>query len=535
MGSGRPTEPDDIPRIRCEGITKTYPGVVASDDITLAIQPSKIHALLGENGAGKSTLMKILYGITQPDHGSIWWDGHPIALHSPAQARQLGIGMVLQHCSLFETLTVAQNIALSLGKEQTGKLKTLARRISEIGAHYDIPIVPQQLVRHLSTGERQWVEILRCLIQNVRLLILDEPTTALIPSEVDKLFILLRRLSSEGRSILFVSHKLNEVQALCHTATILRYGRIIGQCKPKSTAPRTMAKMMLGTNAKLHTRHPAPLRNTSVLQINHLTTPADHHLGTMLKNIQFSAQRGEILAIASVAGNGQNELLSLLSGERRSNHKTSLLLGKQAIGHWLPHQRRMEGICVVPEERLGRGAVPDMPLEENALLTGFLQNTVKHGFIRHQQVAAFAHRIINRFAVKIPDSRAPAKSLSRGNLQKFIIGREILQQPKVLICARPTYGVDVGAAHTIHEALFALRDAGSSIIILSEDLDELFQISDRIGTLYNGYLSPIRPTSDVSIEEVDHWMSGCFTLVDDDMEPITTKDTIERPEEEICS
>ncbi|OQX33476.1 MAG: ABC transporter [Oceanospirillales bacterium LUC14_002_19_P2] len=529
MDSGHPAETDAIPRIRCEGVTKTYPGVIASDNIALSIQPGEIHALLGENGAGKSTLMKILYGVTQPDKGQIWWDGKPVRLNSPAQARQLGIGMVFQHFSLFETLTVAQNIALSLGKKSTGNLKALAIRITETAEAYGMPVDPDRHVHTLSTGERQRVEIIRCLIQNVRLLILDEPTSVLTPSEVDKLFIVLRQLSQEGCSILFISHKLHEVQALCHTATILRHGRITGQCNPKTTAPQAMARMMVGNNARLHTRYPSQTGKNAALIIDQLSEPADHSFGTALKGVHFSALRGEILGIAGVAGNGQKELLSLLSGERRASVKQSLQMDDQSIGHWSPRRRRANGICVVPEERLGRGAVPDMHLRDNTLLTGFLQDTVTGGFVRNRRVTAFADRIIEHFGVKTSTSKAAAKSLSGGNLQKFIIGREILQRPEVLVCAHPTWGVDVGAANTIHEALIALRDAGAAIIVISEDLDELFQISDRIGALCNGQLSPIKPTADVSLDEVGSWMAGLFTV--DDITATPANPTQASPEE----
>lgn len=532
MNSNNPISLDDTPRIRCKGITKHYSEMTANDDITLAIQSGGIHALLGENGAGKSTLMKIFSGVIQPDRGRIWWNGDPVALGSPVQARQLGIGMVSQPFSLFETLTIAQNIALSLGRRGTGRLKTLARCISDIAERYDMPIDPQQHIHTLSVSERQRVEMIRCLIQNARLIILDEPTSALTPSEVNKLFIVLRRLSSEGRSILFISHKLHEVQTLCHTVTILRRGRITGQCNPKATAPQAMAKMMLGANARLHIRYPEKINQSSILRVNQLTELASHRFGAALKNIHFSAQRGEILAIASVAGNGQNELLSLLSGERLASNTINLLFDGEPIGHWSPDQRRAKGICVVPEERLERSVVPDMHLKDNALLTGFLQNTIKYGFIQKRHVASFARRIIDNFAVKTSSS-ATAKSLSGSNLKKFIIGREILQKPKILICAHPTKGVDVAATHFIHEALIALRDTGTSIIIMSDDLDELFQISDRIGALYNGHLSPIKPTSGVSIDDLDRWMVGLFTL-GGDRKPITAASTSERSKEEIC-
>lgn len=508
MDSDHPAEKDAFPRLRCEGITKICPGIVANDNISLSIQPGEIHALLGENGAGKSTLMKILGGVTQPDQGRIWWCGKPVRFDSPVQARQQGIGVVFQRFSLFETLTIAQNIALSLGKKNTGNLNSLATRILQVAERYGMPIDPDRHVHTLSMSERQRVEIIRCLVQQVRLLILDEPASVLIPSETDQLFVMLRQLSQEGCSILFISHKLHEVQALGHTVTILRRGRVTGQCNPKTTAPRAMIRMMIGNNARLHTRYPGQTGKNAVLTVRHLSELSDHRFGTDLKDVHFSVLRGEILGIAGIAGNGQKELLSLLSGERLASVKHRVRMNGQAIGHWSPLRRRKEGICVVPEERLGHGVVPEMHLQDNALLTGYLQDTVTDGFICSRHVTAFTHRIIKYLGIHTSTRKAAARSLSDSNLQKFIIGREILQRPRLLVCAHPTRGVDVDATNTIHEALIALRNVGAAIIVISEDLDELFQISDRIGALCNGRLSPVKLTTDVSIDEAENWMAG---------------------------
>ncbi|MGI2029514.1 ABC transporter ATP-binding protein [Endozoicomonas acroporae] len=504
-------------RIRCAGITKVYPGVVANDQVSLAIRPGEIHALLGENGAGKSTLMKILYGVTQPDSGHIWFDGQQHTLKSPAHARRLGIGMVFQHFSLFETLTVVENIALSfygkaMDKSAAGQLKDLARRIEEISSRYGMPIDPHRHVHSLSTGERQRVEIIRCLVQDISLLILDEPTSVLTPQEVSSLFVTLKKLAAEGCSLLFISHKLQEVKALCDSATVLRHGKIAGTCDPKTTSTEDMASMMVGSQTTLGQRYSFSTNKNDDKRLNvtGLTEAALGDFGTPLHNIHFSVKPGEILGIAGVAGNGQKELIQLLSGERLATSPDFITLDNQPIGQLTPGKRRRLGMAVVPEERLGRGAVPDMSLSDNGLLTGFLQNLVSGGFLRQRRIHRFANNVISRFRVKAHGNSADAKSLSGGNLQKFIIGREILQNPKLLICASPTWGVDVGAANLIHQSLIDLRDKGTAIVVLSEDLDELFQISDRIGALCHGKLSTVKPVRETSINEVGQWMAGVF-------------------------
>ncbi|CAM3515398.1 ABC transporter ATP-binding protein [Parendozoicomonas haliclonae] len=497
-------------RIRCQGISKIYPGVRANDDISLAIRPGEIHALLGENGAGKSTLMKILYGVTNPDTGQIWWNGEPVSIRSPGQARDLGIGMVFQHFSLFETLTVAENIALGLPADQARDRQQLNERIRSVSERYGIAVDPDRQVHTLSIGERQRVEIIRCLLQNISLLILDEPTSVLTPQEVNRLFDSLRTLSDEGCSILFISHKLHEVQTLCHGATVLRNGKVSGECDPRTTSTTEMAAMMVGSHTELGVPYPKVDGGRELLTLHKLSANKEDDFGTDLQDISLDVRAGQILGIAGVAGNGQKELLKLLSGERHAPQANQITLEGQAIGQLSPYKRRRLGIATVPEERLGRGAVPEMSLKENGLLTGFLENLLQLGFLRNSRIANFSSNVVERFGVKAAGIHAEARSLSGGNLQKFIIGREIQQNPKLLICASPTWGVDVGAANTIHQALISLRDQGTAIIVISEDLDELFQISDRIGALCHGQLSPIKPIQNTSIEEVGGWMAGVF-------------------------
>ena len=497
-------------RLILEGITKQYPGCLANDNVSLQIKPGTIYALLGENGAGKSTLMKVIYGVVKPDSGRITWEGKQIEITAPVHARELGIGMVFQHFSLFETLTVLENIALSMDKRAARDMDALAARISEVSAKYGMALEPHRPVHTLSTGERQRVEIVRCLIQDIKLLILDEPTSVLTPQEVDTLFNTLHQLAAEGTSILFISHKLKEVQSLCDFATVLRGGRVTGSCVPREESPNSMARLMVGDDTPVSHDYIKVTGGAPLLSVRKLSLPTSDPFGIPLQNINFEVKSGEILGIAGVAGNGQSELLSALSGEILSPDANSISFRSGPIGRLTPDQRRRLGMGVVPEDRLGRGAVPDMSLWENGLLTGFFEGLVSKGFLQTEAIDEFCSRIIRDYKVKCAGNNALAKSLSGGNLQKFIIGREIQQEPRCLIAAHPTWGVDIGAAIAIHKALIALRDSGAAILVVSEDIDELFAISDRMCALYHGQLSPAKATADTTIDEVGSWMAGIF-------------------------
>ncbi|MFV3406316.1 ABC transporter ATP-binding protein [Pseudomonas sp. NY15463] len=504
------------PRLELRAISKRYPGTLANDRIDLRIAPGEIHALLGENGAGKSTLMKIIYGVVRPDSGQMLWEGEALQVRDPAQARRLGIGMVFQHFSLFETLTVAQNIALALGA-QAGTPQQLAPRIEAVAQRYGMGLDPQRLVHSLSIGERQRVEIVRCLMQQIKLLILDEPTSVLAPQEVDELFVTLRALAAEGCSILFISHKLNEVRSLCHHATVLRAGRVSGHCEPAHCSDLELARLMVGNAEGLQASYPKRIGGLPRLRVDDLSWRNPDPFGASFEHLRLEVRCGEIVGIAGVAGNGQDELLALLSGETRLNagERERITLDGQPMAHLYPDARRALGLAFVPAERLGHGAVPDMSLTDNALLTAFQQGLVSRGLIRSGKVLALAEQIIQSFAVKTPGPQAQARSLSGGNLQKFILGREILQNPRLLVAAHPTWGVDVGAAAAIHRALIALRDAGAAILVISEDLDELLQISDRIGALCSGRLSPLKATAHTHTVEVGGWMAGQFDTAQD--------------------
>jgi len=499
-----------IARLELTGISKSYPSVVANSGISLRVMPGEIHAMLGENGAGKSTLMKIIYGVVRPDAGAIQWNGREVEITSPSAARRLGIGMVFQHFSLFETLTVAQNIALAL--DDSPDPGSLAPRIREVSGQYGLPIDPDRLVHSMSVGERQRVEIVRCLLQEPRLLIMDEPSSVLTPQAVEKLFESLRRLAAQGCSILYISHKLDEIQALCDRATVLRAGRVAGTANPREETARTLARMMIGRDlptCRLTPREAGEIR----LAVRDLSLPSSEPFGTDLKNVHLSVRAGEIVGIAGISGNGQAELLRVLSGEDPLADAGAVQLLGRAAGRMGPAQRRALGMRFVPEDRLGRGAVPEMSLAANALLTGYGEPLTHRGLIQFAQVRDFARRIIERFGVKAAGEQSLAGSLSGGNLQKFIVGRETLLQPKVLVVAQPTWGVDVGAAALIHQALVDLRDEGVAVLVVSEELEELFLICDRLAVLAGGRLSRAVRTSDTAVDEVGIWMSGNFATV----------------------
>ncbi|MFB9980769.1 ABC transporter ATP-binding protein [Mesorhizobium kowhaii] len=495
-----------IPRLELRNISKHYPGVVANDDVSLSILPGEIHAVLGENGAGKSTLMKIIYGAVQADSGEILCDGSPIHSHNPAVSRALGIEMVYQHFALFESVSVVENIALSVSTPFD--LPGLSRKVLDLSQRYGMPVDPARLVHNLSVGERQRVEILRCLLQNPKLLILDEPTSVLTPQAVLRLFETLRQLAVEGCSILYISHKLDEVQTLCDTATVLRNGRVTGTATPKQTTATDLARMMVGS--KLPEMHVSPSipAEKPMLEIRGLSAPATDIYGVDLADISFNVFGGEIVGIAGVSGNGQAELVSLLSGERLHHQSDAIRIGGIASGHLDADRRRRAGFAFVPEERLGRGAVPAHSLIENGLLTGHRLGPVRGGLIDRKRAANFSRAIVEIFKVKTNGVGAKAQSLSGGNLQKFIVGREIALQPKLLLVSQPTWGVDVGAAAFIRQTLVDLSRAGAAVLIVSEELDELFEICDRLLVICNGRLTKSLIRTQTDREEVGLLMTG---------------------------
>jgi ABC-type uncharacterized transport system ATPase subunit len=497
----------DPPLLQLAGITKQFPGCLANDDVDLTVERNQIHALLGENGAGKSTLVKIIYGVMRPDAGAIIWQGERVAIQNPAHARRLGIGMVFQHFSLFEALTVAENIALGLNdaKDRVG----LYGRIVEVSTSYGLPVDPDKRVHDLSVGERQRIEIVRCLLQNPKLLIMDEPTSVLTPQEVLLLFATLRRLAAEGCSILYISHKLEEVRALCQAATVMRLGRVVAHCTPSEKTARELASIMISAELKPAGERRAPAAGKPRLVLDRLSLRANSEFGTSLQSISVSVAGGEILGIAGVAGNGQGELMAALSGETLAGRPEMVIVDKVPAGHMGPHERRRLGGCFVPEERNGHGAVTTMSLAQNGFLSAHLRAAlVRLGVIDQRRTRAFADSVIRRFDVRTTGAAAVAQSLSGGNLQKFLVGREVLLDPAVLVISQPTWGLDAGAALAIHEAIVALSASGAAVVVISQDLDEIFLLSDRIAVIAAGRLSEPIPVRDASLERVGLLMGG---------------------------
>ncbi len=496
-----------LPRLELVGITKTYPGVVANNNVSLRIMPGEIHALLGENGAGKSTLVKFIYGVQRADAGRVLWNGEEVSIASPNAARKLGIGMVFQHFSLFDAMTVEENISIGISPELTKG--DLAGRIREVSTQYGLPLDPARYVHTLSVGERQRIEVVRCLLQNPSLLIMDEPTSVLTPQEVDELFRTLRRLSGEGVSILYISHKLEEIRALCHNATIMRMGEVVAECVPENETARSMAEMMMGENLVSPVRAERHTDGKVRLELRNLSAPSSHQHGTDLKNIGLEVRAGEVLGIAGIAGNGQREFLEALSGEVPVADGDAIRVDGTPIGNLGAIEHRIAGMGLVPEERLGHGAVPEMSLWENAFLSAARRlNLVRRGFIDVAGSTKFAAEVVERFRVKTPGVGHAASSLSGGNLQKFIIGREIMQNPGVIVALQPTWGVDAGSAASIRQELIDLAAAGAAVLVVSQDLEELFEISDRIAVICEGRLSEPRPAEDMTVDEIGLLMAG---------------------------
>ncbi len=493
------------PRLQLAGITKRYPGVLANSDIALTVQPGEIHAVLGENGAGKSTLMKIIYGSVKPDAGSVVMDGQPVLVRNPHEARALGISMVFQHFSLFDTLTVAENVWLGLDKL---RLAEVSQRITQTTQAYGLELDPTRPVHTLSVGERQRVEIVRALLTHPKLLILDEPTSVLTPQAVESLFVTLRRLAEQGCSILYISHKLHEIRALCTACTVLRGGRVSGVCDPRQESNASLSRLMIGAEPPA-LEHREVQVGATVLDVRGLSLAREEQFGVDLQQVALQVCAGEVVGIAGVSGNGQKELLYALSGEDTRADAGTILVKNQDAGRLGPMQRRELGLNFVPEERLGRGAVPTLGLAHNLLLTR--GDAVKAGgWIHLAGLQAQAEGIIGRYNVKANGANAAAMSLSGGNLQKFIVGREIEAKPSLLIVSQPTWGVDVGAAAQIRGEILKLRDSGCAVLVVSEELEELFEICDRLYVMAKGHLSPSLRRADATVERVGQWMSGLW-------------------------
>jgi len=495
------------PLLALHNISKRYPSVVANDQISLAVEAGSIHAILGENGAGKSTLMKLVYGVIEPDQGEIYWQGEAVDLRGTAAARKLGIGMVFQHFSLFETLSVVENISLTI----PGSRKTLANRILELGSRYQLQVNPEASVHSLSVGERQRVEIIRCLLQDLKLLILDEPTSVLPPQHVQSLFDALRKLRDNNVAILYISHKLEEIRQLCDVATILRAGKVTATVDPNQKTAHELATLMIGHDIpQVRSRKPPLDNQPTALKITKLSVASESPFGTDLSQINLSVKRGEIVGIAGVSGNGQQELAKLISGEKivADLPPDAIVMLDKSVAQLTATERRRLGFSFVPEERMGRGAVPPMSLSMNSLLTASDMDMHSRGFLRKKVIDEYTSQCINDFDVRCSGVKETASSLSGGNLQKFIVGRELKLSPQLLFLSQPTWGVDIGAATAIRQRLIDLRNAGVAILVVSEELEELFQISDRLYVMREGSLSESLTTAELSPNDIGEYMIG---------------------------
>jgi len=493
-------------------LTKLFGSFAACNEIDLEIQPGEIHALLGENGAGKSTLVKMLFGVLEPTQGEIVWQGKPAAIDSPGTARKLGIGMVFQHFSLFEALTVAENIALSLdGKIPIAKISEEAARLSRA---YGLPLDPNAHVADLSVGERQRIEIVRALLQNPKLIILDEPTSVLTPQEADRMFETLFQLRDEGRSVLYISHRLEEVQRICSRATVLRHGKVTGACDPRQETTGSLARMMVGSDVASVKHEGLGNAGDIQLEVAGLSAPARTPFAMSLKDVSLRVRAGEVLAIAGVAGNGQGELFDVISGEYIVPSDNLIHVRGKPVGTKGINARRLLGAGFVPEERHGHAAVSAMKLSDNLVLArnqsdrktflggGFL-NIIRHGTVKQA-----AKRICQAMDVRKSGEDPAAGALSGGNLQKFIVGRELDRQPSVLVVNQPTWGVDAGAASRIRQALVDLARDGSAVLVISQDLDEIFEVATDIAVISEGRLSPSYPAGELTREKIGLLMGG---------------------------
>jgi ABC-type uncharacterized transport system ATPase subunit len=500
----------EAPLLQLAGVVKSFPGCLANDRVDLSIRRGEIHALLGENGAGKSTLVKIIYGVLRPDAGEIHWRGESVYIANPAFARKLGIGMVFQHFSLFEALTVTENIAL--GMPGAVDIRRLSDTIARVSQEYGLPLVPSAIVADLSVGERQRIEIVRCLLQQPKLLIMDEPTAVLTPQEADQLFVTLERLASEGCAVLYISHRLEEVKRLCHNATILRHGKVVASLDPGKETAASLARLMVG--AEIHAVKAGavvgagPIR----LELKHLNQPADSPFAVALRDVSLALRGGEIVAIAGVAGNGQSELFDALSGERPNGAADAIRIDGKPCGALGVTARRKLGAAFVPEERLGHGAVPGFTLSENVILTRHSAGgqLVRSGFVNKQDADAVSARVSAAYDVRKGKPDPEARALSGGNLQKFVVGRELDRAPGVLVVNQPTWGVDAGASALIRQALIDLARAGSAVLAISQDLDEIFEIADRIAVISRGHLSEAYPAGELTRERIGLLMAGAY-------------------------
>ncbi len=490
--------------LEMRGITKTFPGVLANDSVDFDVRAGEVHTLLGENGAGKSTLMKILFGLYTADEGTITFEGSPLEIDSPAAAIQAGIGMIHQHFMLVPTFTVTENVALGLGTSDMGQVR---ERLTELAETYGLDVDPDALVWQLAVGERQRVEILKALYRDAHLLVLDEPTAVLTPQEVNDFFVTLRQIADDGRGLIFISHKLHEVMALSDRITVLRDGRVTGSTTPAETSRQQLAQMMVGRPVKLAPDKPPVSVGVPRLEIEALSVMGDRE-ALAVHEVDLSVSGGEILGIAGVSGNGQRELCEAVSGLRSAAAGSVRLDGRDITGA-SPRQCRDAGLAFVPEERMLHGAVAEFSVSENLMLLNHdSEEFSQWGFLKLPALRERAGRLVKHYDVKTPSIDTPTSALSGGNIQKLIMARELSAEPAVLLAAQPTRGVDIGAAEYIHERLIAQRERGTAVLVVSEDLDEVMALADRVAVMFEGWIVAVIDRSECTVEDLGLLMAG---------------------------
>ena len=498
-----------ITHMEMEGITKRFPGVLANDHVDFDVYSGEVHALLGENGAGKSTLMRILYGLYQPDEGKILIDGEAVKIESPHDAIHNGIGMIHQHFMLVPTLTVAENVALGLPSSR-GVLTDLDRvsaRVSELGQLYGLEVDPQAYVWQLAVGQQQRVEIIKALYRGAALLILDEPTAVLTPQEVSELFVTLKQMVKDGHALIFISHKLQEVMDICKRVTVLRDGRVAGQVQIKDVTQGELARMMVGRELKAQPEKEPVEQDDTFLSLRGVW--ADNDLGTPgLQGVSFDLREGEILGVAGVSGNGQRELAQVINGLRPIT-KGEIRVGAKDISKSTPAEIISQGVSYIPEERMVDGMIKEFSVAENLILRDHSKRPYsRHGFFNFRAISNQSEKLIEQYNVKTPSQDTPVKNLSGGNIQKLLLARELSRKPRVVIAAQPTRGLDVGATEYVHQVLIDQRAEGTAILLISEDLDEVLALSDRIIVIYEGELMGEVITEHASPEELGLMMAG---------------------------
>jgi len=494
--------------LEMKGITKRFPGVLANDNVDFDLYAGEVHTLLGENGAGKSTLMKILYGLYQADEGEVRLNGEPMTITSPTSAIEHNIGMIHQHFMLVETLTVAENVALGLHSSRGAltDLDAVSEKIVDLGSQYGLEIDPAATVWQLAVGQKQRVEIIKALYREARLLILDEPTAVLTPQEVDQLFETLNQMTADGRGLIFISHKLHEVLALSDRITVLRQGRVTGYTTTEGATRASLASMMVGRDVKLAPDKPEVETGSAALEITGLRVIGDRG-NVVIDDLDLDVRKGEILGIAGVSGNGQRELAETIAGLRDAEAGSISIAGTDVTNR-RPVDVRAAGLAYVPEGRMKDGSIGLFTVAENLLLIDHnSKEFLDAGLLNFDAIRTHCQALVDEFAVKTPSLDTPVRSLSGGNIQKLILARELSGTPNVLIASQPTRGVDIGAAEYIHKRLVAQRSEDTAILVISEDLDEIFGLSDRIAVMYEGRIMGIVDTS-ITREEIGLMMAG---------------------------